>query len=85
MSPLHHLCCRYGLGAVLLAGVLLGLAISKAVTRYMQKAVDSSRTSRENAELRAKASSTCATLSVFLSLSDQVHPLALVVTHKGER
>jgi hypothetical protein len=39
---------------VLAAGVLLGLAASKAISSYMAREFDPDRTSLENAELRQK-------------------------------
>ncbi|WIA11347.1 hypothetical protein OEZ85_011468 [Tetradesmus obliquus] len=43
-----------GLAAVLVSGVLLGLAVSKAISAYVAKEFDADRTSLENAELRQK-------------------------------
>jgi hypothetical protein len=40
--------------AVLAAGVLLGLAVSKAISSYVAREFDPDRTSLENAELRQK-------------------------------
>ena len=39
---------------MLVAGVLLGLAVSKAISAYVAKEFDADRTSLENAELRQK-------------------------------
>jgi hypothetical protein len=51
-----HTACRFGLAAVLAAGVLLGLAASKAISAYVAREFDPDRTSLENAELRQKVS-----------------------------
>jgi len=42
------------LGAVLLAGVLLGLSLAKLATNYLRKQIDPYYATLENAELRAK-------------------------------